>query len=370
MKNILLSLGAGENQIPLIEEIKNKGFKCLAFDKNQFAKGFEISDYFVPISSHNYTEIIEYIEKNGFKDRVLGVLTRSTGNPVLSTAYIGKHFGLKAVDLEIAKLITDKSKLILMLNKHNIPSPKLFLSNGDIPKQVKYPVFVKPSKTNLSHKGMAVCFNDKELSLALKNAISLSENGFANVEEYLIGYDTVSIDFVINGEIVNIATIGELTKGFPHFEGVGWYFGCSDFERPVKNTFKQFVEKLNVKNGFFQTAMKTSTDFKTSKIYEIHGEIGGDFVCDYFLPKVIGEDIFSLNIDFATNSKLNLKKREHSFGVLIFENAVDFNKLKQINDRFEKENGFYFLKPESEKQLLNILNKLENSDLKISYRNS
>jgi len=370
MKNVIISLGAGENQVPLIEEIKRKGFKCLAFDKNKFAKGFEIADYFASISSYNYLEIIEYIENSEYKNRLVGVLTRSTGNPVLSASYIGKHFGLKAVDLEIAKLITDKSKLIYKLNEKEVSSPKLVLSQGEIPTNIEYPAFVKPSKTNLSHKGMAVCFNDKDLSLAIEEAGKFSENGFVNVEEFLTGYDTVSIDFVIDGKVTHIATIGELTDGFPKFKGVGWFSGLSFFEKPVNITFQKFVEKFYIRNGFFQTAMKTSKDFKTSKIYEIHGEIGGDFVCDYFLPKVYGQNIFNLNIDFVTGKSFKLSEKPNDFGVLIFENVGDFKTIQLVDKRFENGNGFYSLKLKDEEEVLKVLQTLENSDLKIGYRNS
>jgi hypothetical protein len=367
MKDTIISLGAGKNQIPLIKEIKKNNYKCLAFDTDKFAKGFELADYFAPVSSHNYLEIVEYIKNNNLQEKLIGVLTRSTGKPVVSLAYIGNYFGLNALDLELAKLITDKNKLISRLNKKSIPCPKLFSLDNKGLDTMEFPVFVKPSKTNLSHRGMGVCFSKQELLLSIEKAKQYSETKLVNVEEYLKGYDVVTIDFVVNGEIIHIATIGELTSGYPDFRGIGWYSGFSRFEKPVKETFRRFVEKLNVKAGFFQTATKVDSNFETAKIYEIHGEIGGDFVCDYFLPKVYNQDVFKLNIDFATGKNLKINAKNKHYAVLVFENAVCFEKIQTADKRFKRENGFYLACLNGEDEIWDLLKKLES--LNINHKN-
>jgi len=304
-KDIIVSVGAGKNQIPLIKEIRKQGYKCLSFDRNKNAEGFLISDYYAPISSYDFRSIIEYIEKNGFSDRLAGVLTRSTGMPVYSTAMIAKHFSLKYIDPKIAELLTDKSLLIKKLNELNIPSPKLIVSDGFVPKNIEFPVFVKPSKTIKSHAGMSLCFNELELKKAIAKAVAISDNGKANIEEYLTGYDIVSIDFVINGKIFHVCYLGELNKGKPDFIGAGWYIPSEDFTFAVKKTVHKFVEKLNIKNGFFQIATKVSKDFQHAKIYEIHGEIGGDYTSDVFIPLCFdGYNLFEENINFVLNKPL------------------------------------------------------------------
>ncbi|WP_022671241.1 ATP-grasp domain-containing protein [Hippea alviniae] len=312
-KDIIVSVGAGKNQIPLIKEIRKQGYKCLSFDRNKNAEGFLISDYYAPISSYDFRSIIEYIEKNGFADRLAGVLTRSTGMPVYSTAMIAKHFNLKYITPEIAKLLTDKSLLIRKLNELNIPSPKLIISDGSIPDDVEFPVFVKPSKTIKSHAGMSLCFNEFELKEAIAKAVAVSDNGKANIEEYLTGYDIVSIDFVNNGKIFHVCYLGELNKGKPDFVGAGWYIPPEDFTFAVKKTVHKFVEELSIKNGFFQIATKVSKDFQHAKIYEIHGEIGGDYTSDVFIPSCFdGYNLFKENINFVLGKpleKTKLKKK-------------------------------------------------------------
>lgn len=337
MKNIIVSLGAGLNQIPLIKKIKEKNYFSLAFDLDNNAPGKKIADKFVNISSHDYKKIIDYIEKKNLEKELKGVLTRSTGNPVLSASKIAEKFNLTYTDKFIGELITDKYKLIENLNNLNIPAPLLFKKE-----QVKFPVFIKPSKTNKSHLNTKFCDNKLDFEKFYKNAKSVSENSKVNIEEYMKGYDTVSIDFVVKNEIKHICSIGELNNGKPNFKGIGWFTVFENAESKMAETFKAFVEKLNVKNGFFQTAMKTDLKFENSKIYEIHGEIGGDFVTDSFIPKTFGNyDLFLENINFVTNKEISFPN-EQNYCVLIFNEAISLENVKSLTINYEEAEGFYF----------------------------
>lgn len=362
MKNIIISLGAGENQIPLIEKIKEKKYFCLAFDLDSNAPGKKIADKFVNISSHNFKEIIDYIEKNNLGKKLKGVLTRSTGNPVLSACKIATKFKLTFTDEFVGELITDKFKLIETLNNLKIPSPIIFNKE-----ELKFPVFIKPSKTNKSHLNTTLCQNKSKFDKFYNYALSVSENNKVNIEEYLKGYDTVSIDFVINNKIKHICSIGELSTGIPNFKGIGWFTVFEKAEPKMEETFKIFVEKLNVKNGFFQTAMKTDLEFKSSKIYEIHGEIGGDFVSDFFIPKAFGNyDLFLENINFVTNGKVEIPKDKLNC-VLIFKEAISLETLKKLKVEFEKNEGFYFFIFKNSKKMEEFLISLEQFN--IFYKN-
>ncbi len=346
-KQIIISLGAGINQVPLIKEIKKNGFECLAFDRDPSAPGFEYADLYEIISSYDYGKIIDYLERNTeILDRTVGVLTRSTGMPVLSAAKIARHFGFKYMDVEIAEIIIDKAKLLTTLNGLGIPSPKVVVSQGEAPKDIKFPVFVKPSKTILSHTAMKKCYNFDELKKAIKRACEVSDNGKVNIEEFLTGYDIVSIDFVETGKILHVCNIGELTRGEPDFVGIGWYTAFKEVENVVAETIKIFVEKLKIKHGFFQTAMKVSSDFKSAKIYEIHGEIGGDLTSDVFLPECFSYNIFKQNIAFILNKNIELPINYNNYCVLI------------INSKNLKHRFFNFNRQEKMIEFLNSIKEV------------
>jgi hypothetical protein len=304
MKNeYILSVGAGENQLTLLNEIRKLNYLVISCDLDSNAPGKKLSDIFFNISTHNVNLIIKELLE--LKIKLIGVVTRSTGEPVVTTSKIAEKFGLCALSSKIAEIITDKSLFIKKMNSLNIPSPKLNIINNDLNfDKIHFPVFVKPSKTNISHSSMKKCDNNFQLQNAYKKALAISENNIVNVEEYLIGYDLVSIDFVFNGEIIHIATIGEISTGEPGFDGIGWY-SCQKNEscdKLAKETFKTIKEKLRIKNGFFQSSMKVNIKTSQAKVYEIHSEIGGDFVNDIFIPNITEDyNIFKNNILLSLN---------------------------------------------------------------------
>ena len=109
-KSYILSLGAGLNQIELIQNIRKMNYKVISVDLNSHAPGKELSDIFLNISSHDYIKIIEEIKK--LKINLVAVLTRSTGNPVLSVSKNAEEFGLKALNSNIAEILIDKNLFI------------------------------------------------------------------------------------------------------------------------------------------------------------------------------------------------------------------------------------------------------------------
>ncbi len=303
-KNYILSIGAGKNQILLIKKIKEMGFLCVSCDRDKNAPGRDISDIFFNISTYDYDEIIKKIVEENIS--LVDVLTRSSGQPVLTVAKISEAFGLTALDSKNAAVLTDKQEFISTLNSLKIPAPKLYL-HQDIPKlsQKDFPLFVKPSKTNKSHAVMMTCHKKEEVKIAYENASKVSDNKQVNIEEYLIGKDMVSIDFVFHNEIFHICTMGEISSGPPNFHGIGWY-SCdvnSKEDTIARKQFVQIKEKMGIKNGFFQSAMKLDLSKDSVKSYEIHAEIGGDFVSDVFIPATTKPeyDIFKNNISLAAN---------------------------------------------------------------------
>lgn len=328
----VLSVGAGSNQIILINEIKKLGYKCASCDLDINAPGRALSDIFLNISTHEPELIINEILKLNIK--IEAVLTRSSGIPVLTVAKIAERFDLKGLSSDVAELLIDKSKFIKKMNVFGIPSPSLYdykpnTENTD----VQFPVFVKPSKTNISHAAMNMCNDLDSLNHAYIQASKVSDTNQANVEEYLFGQDLSSIDYVFDGEIIHVLTVGEISSGPPHFDGIGWY-SCdknSNEDYFVLNNFRRIKETLNIKNGFFQSAMKVDAAQGEAKVYEIHAEIGGDLVNDVFIPNITD----NYNI-FMNNILLSLNKRPQSCyekikpAVLLFK-----EKIKQYRLTFE-----------------------------------
>ncbi len=99
MKNeYILSVGAGENQLTLLNEIKKLNYFVISCDLDSNAPGNKLSDIFFNISTHNVNLIIKELLE--LKIKLIGVVTRSTGEPVVTTSKIAEKFGLCALSVK------------------------------------------------------------------------------------------------------------------------------------------------------------------------------------------------------------------------------------------------------------------------------
>lgn len=321
----ILSIGAGKNQMALISEIKQMGFKCISCDLDANAPGKKLSEIFLNISTHCPDLIIEAIVK--LKINLKAVLTRSTGVPVVTASIVAERFNLVALNNEIANILTHKLSFIKTMNDLNIPSPIIYGYKGN--KQcnnLSFPVFVKPSKTNRSHVAMQKCNTHQELQKAYEIASKVSEDNNVNVEEYLMGQDLVSIDFVFKKQIIHLLTLGEISTGEPNFDGIGWYSCLKNGkeDKLLAKSFSEVKERLNIQNGFFQSAMKTNLDKKETKVYEIHAEIGGDLVNDIFIPTLTKNyNIFKNNILLSLNIEPAPILNDIKASILLFTDKIN-----------------------------------------------
>lgn len=299
-KHYLVSIGAGINQVPLILAIKQQGYGCIACDANPDAPGKDAADIFLHCGTNSPEKLVELLRLTG--KPIVGVLTRSSGWPVITCAKVAHAFQLPGVSVHLSEVLVNKDMFIEQLNLLNVPSPKRWQLSDPI----EFPVFVKPSRTNISHAAMSVCENYEELIDAYKKAQGVSQNGVVNIEDYLLGQDLVSIDFVHHNQIIHLGTIGELSSGPPAFIGKGWYSATSEQDKAAAEAFSGMQKAMGLNHGFFQTAMKYNQG-SSPKIYECHAEIGGDLVNDKFIP-FAGKnyDIFANNIRLASGNRPEL----------------------------------------------------------------
>lgn len=297
-KKAIISIAAGSSQQNLIHKIIKKGFSVIGIDRNPGAVGFEYCDECIIASTHDPDTIIEKLTPLISKLDICGIITQSSGIPVITTAKIAKFLNLPYISPDLAENIADKAKLITMLNKYGISSPKIKIisnKNKNI-NNIKFnpPFFVKPSICFQTHTAMKKVEDISLLPIAIENALKVSENKFVNIEQFINGIDIGSIDWVYNKKIIHVATIQEINSGEPYFYGLGWKVPISPgLEKIVSELQKQFITELNINNSLVQTSMRH--DGRKVYIIEVHLDLGGDGIPDILLP-------YSLNYDLLDNA--------------------------------------------------------------------
>lgn len=297
-KKAIISIAAGSSQQNLIHKIKEKGFSVIGVDRNPGAPGLKYCDECIIASTHDPDTIIKKLNPLITKLDLCGIITQSSGNPVITTAKVAKHFNLPYISPDLAENITNKAKLIPMLNKYRISSPKVKVlsdKNKSI-SNIKFelPFFVKPSICFKTHTAMKKIEDISSLPLVIEKALEASENKYVNIEQFINGIDIGSVDWVYNKKIIHVATIQEINSGEPYFYGLGWKVPISPgLEKIVSELQKQFITELNIDNSLVQTSMR----YDGQKVYiiEVHLDLGGDGIPDILLP-------YSLNYDLLDNA--------------------------------------------------------------------
>ncbi|TFB09343.1 hypothetical protein E3V08_00435 [Candidatus Atribacteria bacterium MT.SAG.1] len=301
-KKAIISIAAGSSQQNLIHKIIKKGFSVIGVDRNPGAVGFKYCDECIIASTHDPDAIIEKLNSLISKLDLCGIITQSSGIPVITTAKIAKYFNLPYISPDLAENITDKAKLITMLNKYGISSPKIKVlsSKNRSISNIKFdpPFFVKPSICFKTHTAMKKIEDISFLPLAIEKALEASDNECVNIEQFINGIDIGSIDWVFNKKIIHVATIQEINSGEPYFYGLGWKAPISPkLEKIVSELQKQFISELNIDNSLVQTSMRYNG--QKAYIIEVHLDLGGDGIPDILLPYCLNYDLLDNAIELS-----------------------------------------------------------------------
>src|SRR5690606_24952324 len=119
----LLVLGAGSDQLFMIQTAQRMGYVTVAVDANPDAPGLQIADYSQPIDFSNVDRVIRYCEQL-LSDGVnlTGVSTMGSDIPHLVAA-IAKHFGWPGPSQQTGLWASHKFAMKQRFEQMGIPVP-------------------------------------------------------------------------------------------------------------------------------------------------------------------------------------------------------------------------------------------------------
>lgn len=103
MKKIMV-LGAGQYQVPIIEQAKKMGLFTIAVSPDGDYPGLKIADKIYNLDVRDEEKILETAEAEGIE----GIITDQTDIAVRTVAYVAEKMGLSGIGYECSKLFTDK----------------------------------------------------------------------------------------------------------------------------------------------------------------------------------------------------------------------------------------------------------------------
>lgn len=314
MNKAIISVAAGREQLPLIEKAKEMGFKVIAIDRDSQAAGFSLADKVINASTHDPKAIIEQLRRLRSKYHFHGVLTKSSGVPVVTTAEIAREFNLPGIRLDCAKRALTKSTLMNMCEEVRIPVPKHFAASsfGQVKNTgIPFPFILKPSLTIAGKEGIFLANDAEGLKTKFSIAQKASLDGIVEVEEFVAGSDVVFAGFFLNSVLYPIALIDELTRFGEDDQvcGVGFAvpsrFSGTLVEKRIIKVAHHFVTRLRLGTGICFIAFRIRSG-ETPVLIEVHLDLAGDLVVDKLFPASTDFDLLKSAIELLTGRPFEL----------------------------------------------------------------
>lgn len=330
----LVIIGASELQLPLILKAKDKGYETHVFAWKCGDVGEKEADVFYPISIVEKELILEECKK------ILpdGIVTIASDLAVITVNYVANKLNLIGNPIEDVKFTTNKFLMRERLTSNNIKCPKYIKTNNsqnDI--DLKYPLIVKPTDRSGS-RGVSKIESNKELKLAIENAINQSFSNEAIIEEFVKGKE-YSVEFISQNGIHKFLAITEkITTGSPNFIEIG-HIQPARIDKKMVSVIEKYVRKaldaLNIKNGASHSEIMI-TDDNDIFVIEIGARMGGDCIGSDLVEISTGFDFVNAVIDCSCGIMNPVIKEDTGvYGVVkyIF-NEKDLKSLMNIKRKY------------------------------------
>ncbi|MCP4133832.1 MAG: ATP-grasp domain-containing protein [bacterium] len=120
-----VSIGAGLNQVPLIDEARKLGYHVIGVDYNAMAPGFMKCDLKIQESIENHNEIYQKLREFLFDGEIVGIMTKSYGAAIRTASYLSERFDLPFFPYSRSNDFIDKKIMKSIFVEHGILTPEL-----------------------------------------------------------------------------------------------------------------------------------------------------------------------------------------------------------------------------------------------------
>ncbi|MEN6461900.1 MAG: ATP-grasp domain-containing protein [Syntrophomonas sp.] len=204
----LLILGAGRNQIGLINKAHEMGHEVITCDYLPEAPGRMLADQALLVSTLDRDGVLEAARRH----RVDGIATVGTDQPVAVAAWVAEKLGLpSAVSYETARACTNKVLMKKVYSQADIPCPRsVEITREEIgPDLIEkinimggFPIVVKPQDSQ-GQRGVYLVDNLTSCEYAfLEDSFNFTKQSTILLEEYIDGTEITVSAWVNDGNPV------------------------------------------------------------------------------------------------------------------------------------------------------------------------
>ena len=310
--NILICLGAGKKQIPLIEAAFDLGFGLVIIDRDPNLINQDICLKIIKCSTYDADEVLKELKRFFVKLKPKGVIYYTSGQPLITAALICKEFELPDMSIELAKASVEKTFLYEFCTKLNIPIPYSTKVNSF--QEIKDNLFGMVIKPDLPVGGTRNVFRLLDLKKAKENfekSKKESRNDFVKVQKFINGLDVTVISVVQKKEIVATLFLDQWVVLLEsQFKKIGLSIPSTNLNSIVNSKIDRvvncFIKECKINFGFISFSFRVDLN-DDIWLYEVNPGLLGDNITELLLPKAFPNDfknLFKFNLELIDGSPL------------------------------------------------------------------
>ena len=333
-KPVAVVLGGTFPHIELVKNLQKRGYFVVLIDyyENPPAKNFA--------DKHLQESTLD-------KEKVLNIARNINAKLVISTCidqanvtacYVGEKLKLHVpYSYKTALSVTNKILMKKKMVENGIPTSK-FVFVKDIHSlnmdKLCFPLIVKPTDSN-SSKGVRKACNEKELLVYLEEAIDISRNGEAIIEEYKVGKE-IGVDCFVKNNKANVLMVKERRKMLVNEDDnpVQQIYGCiwpADISEKNISKLKQIADKIAQAFNLDNTPLMIQTIVKGDEINVIE-----------FAPRIGGGESFRI-IKLSTDFDFVDAAVESFLGMPVYVNCKRPNTYYAENFIYSRKGTFDYI---------------------------
>lgn len=302
MKSILI-LGASSLQVPLINYVKDQGYRAIVVSIPGNYPGFDIADRSIYCDIRDAEAILSAI---GNED-IAAVLTDETDISVPTVAVIAEKLGLPGNKPSIAQIYSNKNLMRRACKNAKVSVPHFYMASkaSDVLNNsgcVNYPAIMKP-EDNQGSRGVFVVESDDDIIKKMPISIGYSSSGRVIVEDFFKGNEVVVEGYVFNGEYLNWG-IGERRYfDLPNLFIPSQTIFPADISQAMKESLlaaeKRLHSYLKPSFGMIHSEYLIREDTGEFVLVETALRGGGVFISSHLVPSYTGFDNYKLLLNCA-----------------------------------------------------------------------
>lgn len=356
-QKIIMLLGAGQMQVPLIKKCKDLNLYTIVVDFDKNAPGFAYSDKNLIISTHDE----EAIYKEAKKNKIDGILTTSDF-PVRSVAYVAEKLGINGLSSNAAKISTNKYLLREELKNTQLSCPKYIkIENAsELSKVDFFPAIIKPVDSSAS-RGVKKVNTKEELEQEYKISKNFSNSKKVIVEEYIEGKEFSVESVTLNGKTTVIAItdkkiIGKENGYFVEFSHIIQANINTSEKELIENTTIDLIDAIKLDFSSSHTEIILSNN--KAYVIEIGARLGGDYIGSDLVYQSTGVDMLQNIINIAISESIDIKKKHKHFAAVQFITPANYKPAEEYIKKNRNSIIRYQMEPYKCIEIKNSLDRL------------